>query len=486
VGLRIGIAGVFHETNTYAPRHTALDAFIVLRGGEIITYSQDTKTYLGGLMDACVSSGFEAVPLLYAEATPSGTIEQSAYLTLRDELASMVAEANLDGLLLALHGAGVAEGADNIEEDLCGLLRERCGPSFPIIATLDLHGNLNPLLGRLCSALFPVRYNPHTDQHERGVEAVRCMASILVDGVQWETAIVSLPMLIPPVPTSLPVFKELEAVCDPIEDRDDVACARIMHGFPYADVPHCGSSVCVVARAGAGAAALAKRVAEALWQRRTRIKVDCLPPAEAVAEAMRDGQPMVVINEFSDNTGAGSPGDGTHLLRALIESGAAACFSHMFDPETVRQAAAAGVGATIEVRMGARFGPLHGEPIVASAEVLGINSGLYNVKSPMGTGEIIDLGLLATLRIAKVVIIVSSGRRQTLDDGPFIKAGIDISQFPIVALKSSQHFRAYFTGRASRIVTADAPGLSPVTVSHLPRPRLARKTWPIHEDAAAT
>ena len=481
--LRVGIGGIFHETNTFATP-TDLAAFQVLRAQEIVKFSHGARTYLGGLLDEGGRLGFDLVPLIYAEATPSGIIRREAYIALRDELVERVASLDLDGLLLSLHGAGVAEGVDSIEEDICAALRARMGADFSIVATLDLHGNIRQELGDLCQGIFPVRFNPHVDQHERGVEAARCLSDIVLGKVQLETAVEPVPMLFPPVPTSLPVFEDLDALCVEIERDSGVACARIMHGFPYVDVPHIGASVVVVTRKGkADAHSLAKRIAADLWNRRGEIKVECLDAEGAVREAVRDGRSMIVINEFSDNTGAGTPGDGTHLLSALIASGSRACFSHINDPSTVKQAADAGVGARIHVTLGGHSNALLGEPILAEAEVLGLNNGLLHVKSPMGTGETIDLGLIATLRIGSVDVIVSNGRRQTLDDSWFIKAGIDIAQFPIVALKSSQHFRAWFGTRAARIITADPPGLSPVDVGRLQRKRLKRNLWPIAEGA---
>ncbi|WP_189406894.1 M81 family metallopeptidase [Mesorhizobium sp. M1A.F.Ca.ET.072.01.1.1] len=479
---RIGIGGIFHETNTFAAP-TGLADFQILRGVEITSFSHGARTYLGGLIDETGALGFDAVPLVYAEATPSGTIRREIYFALRDELIEQAAASDLDALLLSIHGAGVVEDIDSLEEDLCSALRQRLGNKVPIVATLDLHGNIRQRLGDLCSALFPVRLNPHVDQHERGVEAARCLSEIVLSRADFETAIEQVPMLFPPVPTSLPVFVELDRLCTEIERQEGVACARIMHGFPYVDMPNIGASVVVVARRdGAnGARRLAQRIAGALWERRDQIKVDSLQPEAAIQEAMRDGR-TVVVNEFSDNTGAGSPGDGTHLLSALIAAGARSCFSHIFDPGTVAQAAAAGVGARIKVALGGHTNALLGLPIKAEAEVLGLNNGLFRVKSPMGTGETIDLGLLATLRIGGVDVVVSSGRRQTLDDGPFIKAGVDVAQFPILALKSSQHFKAWFEPRFARIVTADPPGLSPVDVSKLHRHRLQRPMWPLSAD----
>lgn len=480
---RVGVAGIFHETNTYAAP-TPLAAFQVLRGQEIVTFSRGARTYLGGLLDEGAAQGFELIPLLYAEATPSGLIQSAAYRTLRDELVEHVAVSGLDGLLLSLHGAGVAEGVDSIEEDICTALRARVGKALPIVATLDLHGNVRQQLGDLCQGLFPVRFNPHVDQHERGVEASRCLSDALFDGARFETSIEQVPLIFPPVPTNAPVLAELDRICTELEKSPGVVSARLMHGFPYADTPNIGASAVVVTRRGeADSRAIARRLATELWQRRRLIKVDSADAADAVQEALRDGRSMIVINEFSDNTGAGCPGDGTHLLAALIAAGAHACFSHVNDPDTVAQAASAGVGARIRVELGGRNHPLSGEPVRAQAEVLGLGNGIYRVKSPMGTGETIDLGLLATLRIGSVDVIVSNGRRQTLDDGPFIKAGIDISDYPIVAVKSSQHFRAWYEERAVRIITADSPGLSPVDVARLQRRRLQRQLWPL--DAAA-
>src|SRR5438445_9529012 len=116
--VRVGIGGIFHETNTFADP-TRLAAFQVLRGVEISSFSRGARTYLGGLMDETGALGFDAIPLIYAEATPSGTILREAYLTLRDELIEQAIASDLDALLLSIHGAGVAEGIDSIEEDLC-------------------------------------------------------------------------------------------------------------------------------------------------------------------------------------------------------------------------------------------------------------------------------------------------------------------------------------------------------------------------------
>jgi microcystin degradation protein MlrC len=72
----------------------------------------------------------------------------------------------------------------------------------------------------------------------------------------------------------------------------------------------------------------------------------------------------------------------------------------------------------------------------------------------------LNLGKMARLVVAGVDIIVASNRSQTFDIGPFAALGIDVNDYRIIALKSSNHFRAGFRDVATHIVTADTPGLT--------------------------
>jgi microcystin degradation protein MlrC len=482
VSVRLALGGIFHETNTYASP-TSLADFAVVREEELSEAYAGTATYIGGILEGCAAAAVELVPTLYAEATPSGVITRDAFAELRDEVVDRVADTAPDAVLLALHGAGVCDGCDSIEEDLCAALQDRLGPRVPLVAALDLHGNLTPRLAEQCAGLFPGRLNPHIDQRERGREVAACAVALARGGDRPHVVVEPVPVLLTLTATIHPLLADITAMGERLERDPDVLVARMMHGFPYADLPHIGASIVAVGATEAAATDAARTLADELWQRREELRSEGLDPGEAVARAVALGG-RVVINEFSDNTGAGAPGDGTHLLRALVDAGARACFSHVHDPETVRQAHAAGIGATIHVRLGGKTDTLHGSPLEAEAEVLTLGRGALRVKSDMGRGEPIDLGLLCALRIGAVDVIVTSGRRQTLDDGWFIKAGIDVEAFSIVAVKSSQHFRAYFESRVDAIVTADPPGLSTADVRAFARERLGRPVWPLDAETA--
>ena len=70
------------------------------------------------------------------------------------------------------------------------------------------------------------------------------------------------------------------------------------------------------------------------------------------------------------------------------------------------------------------------------------------------------MGKTARLWIGGVDVLVSASRGQTLSQNAFRSNGIDPTRYKLVAVKSSNHFRAGFRDIAAEIITADAPGLT--------------------------
>lgn len=229
----------------------------------------------------------------------------------------------------------------------------------------------------------------------------------------------------------------------------------------------------------------AQAVARAVWEAREEYRPQILTPAEALAAALAVEGGPVVVNDTSDNPGGGSPGDSTHLLRAMLEANLTnACFGFIYDPETAALAHRAGVGATIQVRMGGKTDDLHGAPIEGQAYVKALTDGRFRLTSPMWQGSLIDLGPMARLQMGGVDVLVSSQRQQVLDEEVFLLHGIDVRRCKIVALKSSSHFRAGFRHLARAIIAADAPGATTLRVEVFPFQRIRCPMWPL--DAEAT
>ncbi len=161
--------------------------------------------------------------------------------------------------------------------------------------------------------------------------------------------------------------------------------------------------------------------------------------------AVDKGEPLVV-NDTADNPGGGAPGDATHVLRALIEVAPEnACFGYVYDPRIARQALEAGVGSVIDVSLGGRHDDLHGALLDLGVYVKAITDGRFVCSSSMLAGVPADYGLMVRLQVGGeggLDVLVGSARSQVFDREVFTINGIDVTNYGLVVLKSSQHFRA--------------------------------------------
>lgn len=487
MAFRIAIGGISHETNTFCKDPTPVEVFHAyewLRGDEILARHRGNRTYIGGMLAAVERLGHQALPTFATTAVPSGTITRAAFDEMLARLLDGLRRAGpLDAVCLALHGAGVAEGDDDIEGTILAAVRDLVGPDVPVAATLDLHGNVTPRMVQHATGLFGVNFYPHTDSFERGVEAVEFLDRVLRRELNPRMALEIVPMMIPPSPTGLEPMQSLNRACWEWEKRPGMIDCTIFHGFTHTDIPDVHMAVVAIADGDrALAEAAARDVKARIWAARAGFRPQLPGAAEAIRIALEtDGGP-VVINETADNPGGGAPGDATHLLRAMLEAGLEnACFGFIYDPEVAEQAHQAGVGATIQARLGGKTDDLHGAPLEITAYVKALTDGRFVLTTPMGRGSRVDLGRMARLVVGGVDILVSSRRTQVFDPEVFLLHGIDVTRYKIVALKSSAHFRAGFEPIAKRIVTADTPGLTTTNLKAFPYKRVRRPIWPLDE-----
>lgn len=485
--MRIAVGGIEHETNTYATESmgtTSLDHFQRLQGDKLFDM-RETRTFLGGILHGVADGGHEAVPISWAWAGPSGIIEAAAYDALKSNfLERLEAALPVDAVAVSMHGAGVAEGVPDIEADLAAAIRQVVGDDVPITVPLDLHGNITTEMAESIDVMLGVLEYPHTDMFERGVEAVTTLPALADGTVQPVTHVERLPLLLPTSTTDSGPAAEIRDLCLEAEKRPGVLDVAFFHGFPYTDVPATGASVVVTTDNDPQLArSIGAELATTVWNRRSDFLVESLSPEitmELASQAFAASGGPVVINDTADNPGGGTPGDGTHLLAAMIDADIVdSCFGFVFDPVTAEAAHSAGVGATIDVRLGGRHGPLHGEPVVANAYIKALTDGRIVYTSPMVAGVRANLGKSARLTIGNVDIIVTSRRNQTFDQEIFTLHGIDVTRCSVIGLKSSQHFRAGFRDLATKIITADSPGLTTLDVTVFEHLATEGDLWPL-------
>ena len=305
----------------------------------------------------------------------------------------------------------------------------------------------------------------------------------VVGGKNFCQALVKLPWLLAPscgVTLSGPACDVKKFAEEQVNAVPGLRDASFFHGFPYADVESCSVSVVTVAESRETAENAARTIAEYAWNRRRDFAV----PAYSAAQAMdlaEQAEAPVVINESSDNPGGGGPGDGTHLLREMLKRNLpGTVYGGIADPEVVRQAIAAGVGGRIDCLLGAKTDHLHGTPVeLKGAYVKTISDGTYITKNPMGAGGKASVGPSVLLQAGNVGIVVTSIRKQNLDDGPFRMVGIDWQDMRMLALKSSQHFKGWWADKVPLIIPCESPGIQTADLTTLPFQNINKTYYPL-------
>jgi microcystin degradation protein MlrC len=164
---RVFVTGLWHETNTFARTPTdiaAFEAYQLVRGEAMAGAFAGTNTEIGGMLAAAPEHGLELAFGLFAGAVPAGIVTREAFDRLVEEtVARAVAAAPLAGVLVALHGALVAEGEADADAALIIRLRTAVGRDVPLAATFDIHANLSPALFAAADLLIGYDTYPHTD-----------------------------------------------------------------------------------------------------------------------------------------------------------------------------------------------------------------------------------------------------------------------------------------------------------------------------------
>ncbi|MFC1528846.1 M81 family metallopeptidase [Candidatus Latescibacterota bacterium] len=204
---RVLVGSMLHETNTFNPMLTDLEEFKIrglLFGDEILEKRRNTGTEMGGFIETLEENGIEIIPSAHACPLPSGRVTTEALDTVLRAFLDTLDRTEVDGVLLALHGAMVTEDQDDGEGYILKTIREKVGPTIPVINTLDFHATLTPEMAENSDAMTVYRTYPHMDMAERGREAAAMMIRTLKGEINPVVEIVKRPLLIGPPHNVLP------------------------------------------------------------------------------------------------------------------------------------------------------------------------------------------------------------------------------------------------------------------------------------------
>ena len=467
MSFKIALLGIYHESNTFVEKPTLLADFQnghYLKAEAIREEYQHAHHEIGGMMEVMDKEGMEIVPVLFAEATPGGTISSETYKTLFDEMmAELEKVLPVDACLVVPHGAGVSEEFPDMDGHWLSRVRERLGTSIPIVGTLDLHANVSPLMVSSTNALVAYKKNPHVDMRQRGIEAANLLVQFLKGHTKPVQALVQVPLAISIEQqlTAHEPCKSLYAFADELSREEGILSLSIQHGFPYADVEEMGTSVIVVTdNDPAKALSTAKKIESYILERRESFvgKKNDIPSS---LEQIKISEKPVLLLDMGDNVGGGGPANNCCLLEAFEEKKQYKYFVCIYDPRAVIDASGHKPGDPFELSF-TGTGKEGLKIVKIKVSLIRLTDGNFRESNPRHGGQLnFRMGNSAVVSTEQgSIILLTSLRVMPFSLQQVISQGIDPADFDAIIAKGVNAPIAAYSPVCPTIIQVNTPGVT--------------------------
>jgi len=480
--MRFFIGGIATESNGFVSYPTPLSDFRIHRDwadddavGWVLSAARPWRRLVR-------EAGHEVVPGLLAWAMPSGPTTRAAYQSMRNELLEDLRRAGpVDGVLLDLHGAMVADGYPDAEGDLIEACRALVGPDVPIGVCLDCHCHLSDRMAGHATIIGMMKHWPHVDVPDRAREVFQLVLAARAGQCRPVMAVFDCRMVgaYPTVPEPMAGFV---ARMGAVEREPGVLSVSLAHGYPWADVAEAGTRVLV---ATDGNPELAASVAERLGREFFAIRDQVTERGDFTTDEALDyamSRPAaagpVVLCEQGDNHLGGSAGDGTQVLAKVVARGIGnVVFGPIWDPMSVEICTAVGEGARLMLRIGGKSGPEAGLPVDVVVTVRKLIPDL--VQDAMGPLGRMRFGAGVWVSADNGLdLILHSHRNGTLRPNVITDFGIDLPAKRIVVAKMWRHGEEGFRAVSNDLKILRTPGAQTLDVAAIPYRRRNLVYWP--------
>ena len=489
--MKIVIAMMKHETNTFSPIPTNLKRFEnwgIHFGQDVLEAYQNTGMPIAAYIDLAKSIGAEIITPVAAEAMPSGIVHAEAYNRLTDSICDSI-DSGCDLALLDLHGAMVSETTDDGEGTLLEKIRT-ISPNLPIAVTCDFHCNLTRKMVDNCTALIGYKTYPHVDMYEVGKQIGQVVLDAYEEKIKPVMVRQQLPMLTHTLKqgTDDQPTKSLIKACKEAEKQDNVLAATFFGGFPLADMPDAGASALVVTNQNPE---LAKQtsfeIANLAWKQKEQFIYQCGSLQEQIKQAEQLNDYPVILLDHEDNCGSGGTQDVMVVIKEMVDQGIdGASVAAVYDPEAVVEMQKVGVGKEMTINLGGKTAipSLHltPKPLKLRGKVRVLSDGKWTVHGPMYTGVQVDMGPTAVFDTGKIKIVVVSLHHEPWDVGVFTSVGILPEHEKYLLLKSRIHYRAGFASIGKQTLHCDGEGVTTSRFERLDFKKLRRPIFPLDQN----
>lgn len=483
--LRILMAECKQEVSSFNPVPSRYEDFRVVRGTALLDHHRGGGEEVSGALSIFdADNSVQLVPTFGASSNTSGGIlaADSFERLSRDFLGSLADVGPVDAAYFSMHGAMQAENEVDPEGFLLQEARRLLGEQIPFIVSLDLHGILTDRMLQHSDAVVAYHTYPHVDFFQTGARAAVLLMKILTRGARPVTARVKIPALVrgDELITQSGAIRDCIQLAEQIEAGDVGLSAGVMWGNPFTDVPELRTNSFVVMDGDESAArAQAIELANRFWRHHEKMQVPLTSLADSVRLAGEVRSGTVVMKDAADATSSGASGDSNAILRELLhQQYRGRVLVPIVDPAAVRQAFAAGIGATIRTTVGGAFDPARFQQLAIEAQVRLLSDGNFRSES---FGWPWDSGETAVLQSDNVTLVVGTRPVSLFDRSWFYAHGQDPRHFDVVVVKSPHCEPHMFASWCAKLINVDAPGSTSANLRSLGHTQCARPIIPLDD-----
>jgi len=472
--MKIALAGMGHESNTFNKYTTGLETFTLLSGDDF-RQKKHKNSSVDGIYDTLLKSKADVIPLFFANAIPSGTIRADAYEYIKSRIIDALCKNQPnDGICLALHGSMAVEGINDPEGDLLEAIRQITGHEIPIICSLDMHATVTERMVILADGYTVFRTAPHIDSFETGVRAAEMMLKAQSTSKKPVNVFTKIPLLISgeQSETRVDPAKKLFESLNEYDKQPGVLCSSYIMGFPWADSPFGGAGALVTGWHDNtnNLKKLAEKMANIFWEKRAdfTFSTPAMTPEQAIQTAISATVYPVIISDSADNPTAGASQDTTQFLRLMIESDLNnALYTCVADPEAYNQCTNYKPNETFTLTFGGYYSGKEYERFTTNAK-------LINLSDSEGT-------LYAILQSNNITFTISNKRCATYDPETLRDIGIEPEGFNTISIKAG-YLSPEFQEMSKKSILALTDGDTALNLAGLPYVKTPRPIYPLDPD----
>lgn len=483
---KLAIARLWYEANSFSPLRTNLAAFEArewVSGDDARAFYSGTATEIGGILAMEPDHpDWEFHYLHCTAAPPGGLVEPAAFTRIKERILEDLRGQRWNAVYLSLHGAMATVDDPTPEFHLLQAIRDLVGKT-PLAASFDLHAHLSAEMAELLDATSGYHTYPHLDMDKAAKRALALLIATVEGRASPRIAVAKVPSIMPSfnMRTADGPMAELQQLAGMWRRQRGMLDVTIYGGFAYGDSPFAGPSVVAVAEKDQKLAQrCANQLAAEFLKRKQQFFIRLPRPAHGLRQALKtEGEGPAIVLDPADNPLSGGIGDTPALFQALLEAKppAGSVFAFFWDPPLVEACHQAGVGASIEARLGGRVTLDFGLSVPVQARILTLTDGKFRNEGPYEHKLPVDVGRTALLEIGNVRVIVTE-RCQTPNDPAYFRLhGIEPESVPLLCVKAKNHFRAAFADMARCLIDVDCPGPASAGLFHYKFHHAPKHIW---------